>query len=51
MPVSAIGSRAMLDFPDEVNFGMCPVKSSTSKTLLVRNVGEREARFTLQAQK
>ena len=26
MPVRAIGARAILDFPDEVNFGTCPVK-------------------------
>ena len=26
VPVRAIGARAVLDFPDEVNFGTCPVK-------------------------
>lgn len=26
VPVRAIGARAILDFPDEVNFGTCPVK-------------------------
>lgn len=26
VPVKAIGARAILDFPDEVNFGTCPVK-------------------------
>mgnify|MGYP001791309028 FL=1 len=41
----------MLDFPDEVNFGLCPVKHTSTKTLLVRNVGEKEAKFTLSAQK
>ena len=26
VPVKAIGARAILDFPDEINFGTCPVK-------------------------
>ena len=51
VPVTAIGARAMLDFPDTVNFGICPVKHMSTKTLLVRNVGEKEAKFTLSAKK
>ncbi|XP_033625714.1 hydrocephalus-inducing protein homolog [Asterias rubens] len=47
VPVKAIGARALLDFPDQVNFSTCPVKYSSTKTLLVRNVGNREARFSL----
>lgn len=26
VPVKAIGARGILDFPDEVHFGICPVK-------------------------
>jgi hydrocephalus-inducing protein len=26
VPVKAIGARAILDFPDEINFGTAPVK-------------------------
>ena len=26
VPVKAIGARAILDFPDEISFGTCPVK-------------------------
>lgn len=47
VPVRAIGARAILDFPDAVNFSSCPVKYPTSKTLLVRNIGNREAKFAL----
>ncbi|EDO47363.1 predicted protein, partial [Nematostella vectensis] len=47
VPVKAIGARAILDFPDDINFGGAPVKSTTTKTLLVRNIGNKEARFQL----
>ncbi|XP_046781643.1 hydrocephalus-inducing protein homolog isoform X4 [Gallus gallus] len=45
VPIRAIGARAILDFPDQLNFSVCPVKHSTQRTLLVRNVGNREARY------
>ncbi|XP_072135349.1 hydrocephalus-inducing protein homolog isoform X2 [Mobula birostris] len=48
VPVKAIGARAVLDFPDQINFSVCPVKYNTQRTLLVRNVGNREAKFNLQ---
>ena len=48
IPVTATGSRALLDFPDRVEFGDTPVRYETSKTLLVRNLGEREGRFVLR---
>ena len=51
VPVRAIGARAILDFPDEVTFPVCPVKYCSTKTLLVRNVGNREAKFELKASK
>ncbi|NXT36809.1 HYDIN protein, partial [Pelecanoides urinatrix] len=47
VPIRAIGARAILDFPDQLNFSVCPVKYSTQKTLLVRNVGNREARYCI----
>lgn len=47
VPVRAIGARAILDFPDEVNFGTCPVKYATTRTLFVRNVGNSDAKFQL----
>ncbi|XP_067402985.1 hydrocephalus-inducing protein homolog isoform X1 [Emydura macquarii macquarii] len=50
VPIRAIGARAILDFPDQLNFSICPVKYSTQKTLLVRNIGNREARYRISLQ-
>ncbi|XP_061217731.1 hydrocephalus-inducing protein homolog isoform X3 [Neopsephotus bourkii] len=50
VPIRAIGARAILDFPDQVNFSECPVKFSTQKTLLVRNIGNRKARYSISTQ-
>ncbi|XP_035827636.1 hydrocephalus-inducing protein [Aplysia californica] len=49
VPVRAIGARGILDFPDEIRFPTCPVKYPNTKTLLVRNIGSREAKFSLKA--
>ena len=51
VPVKAIGSRAVLDFPDNIHFPPGPVKYTHSRTYLVRNIGNREAKFTLMAEK
>ncbi|XP_056680687.1 hydrocephalus-inducing protein homolog isoform X2 [Monodelphis domestica] len=48
VPIKARGARAILDFPDELNFGICPVKHKTEKVLLVRNIGNREAVFDIK---
>ncbi|XP_074708612.1 hydrocephalus-inducing protein homolog [Strix uralensis] len=50
VPIRAIGARAILDFPDQLNFSVCPVKYSSQKTLLVRNVGNREARYRISTE-
>ncbi|XP_032925436.1 hydrocephalus-inducing protein homolog isoform X2 [Catharus ustulatus] len=50
VPIRAIGTRALLDFPDQLDFSQCPVKYSTEKTLLVRNTGNREAHYQLSTQ-
>ncbi|KAM6946364.1 hydrocephalus-inducing protein homolog [Aplochiton taeniatus] len=50
VPVHAIGARAILDFPDQVHLPPCPVKGSTQRTMLVRNVGNAPARFQLNTQ-
>ncbi|XP_061325287.1 hydrocephalus-inducing protein homolog [Pezoporus flaviventris] len=47
VPIRAIGARASLDFPEQLNFSNCPVRFSTQKTLLVRNVGNREACYSI----
>jgi len=51
IPIKAIGARAMLDFPDEIIFPLGPVKHLNSRTLLVRNIGNRDATFTLSVTK
>ncbi|KAM9301954.1 hydrocephalus-inducing protein homolog [Gastrophryne carolinensis] len=51
VPVRAIGARAVLDFPDELSFQVCPVKYNSQKTLLVRNIGNRQACFQLLTQR
>ncbi|CAH7062215.1 Hydin [Phodopus roborovskii] len=48
VPVKARGARAILDFPDELNFSTCPVKYSTQKVLLVRNIGNKDSVFHLK---
>ncbi|NXX95861.1 HYDIN protein, partial [Centropus bengalensis] len=50
VPIRAIGARAILDFPDQLNFSVCPVKYRTQKILLVSNVGRREARYCISTQ-
>ncbi|XP_071296358.1 hydrocephalus-inducing protein homolog [Agelaius tricolor] len=50
VPIRAIGPRAILDFPDQVDFSECPVKHSIQKTLLVHNVGNRTAYYQLSTQ-
>ncbi|KAM4638310.1 hydrocephalus-inducing protein homolog [Amazona ochrocephala] len=47
VPIRAIGARAILDFPEQLNFTDCPVRFGTQKTLLVRNVGKREACYSI----
>ncbi|XP_069729710.1 hydrocephalus-inducing protein homolog [Phaenicophaeus curvirostris] len=50
VPIRAVGPRAVLDFPAHLDFSICPVKYSTQKTLLIRNVGNREARYCISTQ-
>lgn len=54
VPIKCIGSRAILDFPDEINFSintLCPVKHLNSKVLLIRNIGNKDAKFQLKVEK
>uniref|UniRef100_A0A8C2Z802 HYDIN/VesB/CFA65-like Ig-like domain-containing protein n=1 Tax=Cyclopterus lumpus TaxID=8103 RepID=A0A8C2Z802_CYCLU len=50
VPVRAIGPRAILDFCDELHLPICPVKATTEKTQMVRNIGNGKARFKLDTQ-
>ena len=49
IPIKCIGARGMIDIPDIIEFGNCPVKMEKSKTLYVRNVGNDVARFSLSS--
>uniref|UniRef100_A0A3B4VD89 HYDIN axonemal central pair apparatus protein n=1 Tax=Seriola dumerili TaxID=41447 RepID=A0A3B4VD89_SERDU len=51
VPVLAIGPRAILDFRDELHLPLCPVKASTQRTQLVRNIGNSKAKFKLHTQR
>ncbi|XP_027261798.1 hydrocephalus-inducing protein homolog isoform X2 [Cricetulus griseus] len=51
VPVKARGARAILDFPDELNFSTCPVKYSTQKILLVQNIGNKDSVFHLKTRR
>ncbi|GMF21897.1 unnamed protein product [Phytophthora lilii] len=48
LPVRVRGRFAALDLPDELEFGICPVKMPTSRVLTVRNVGTRGSSFAFQ---
>jgi hypothetical protein len=48
LPVRVRGRFAALDLPDELEFGLCPVKMPTTRVLTVRNVGTRGSSFAFQ---
>ncbi|XP_063716545.1 hydrocephalus-inducing protein homolog isoform X4 [Symsagittifera roscoffensis] len=51
VPVRCIGARPVLDFPDSVDFGsQCPVRFQSEKTVHVRNIGSKQAKFELDCQ-
>jgi len=47
VPIFARGPRPILDFPDEIVFPVVAVKDCVTKTILVRNVGDRPAEIVL----
>ena len=47
VPIQAIGARALIDFPDNIYFPLAPVKHKSVKTILIRNIGNAEAKFNL----
>lgn len=48
VPIMAIGKRAMIDFPDVLDFGPCPVKFNTEKPVIIRNLGEKTTKWNLE---
>lgn len=47
VPLRAVGKRGLLSFPDAVTFASTPVKSTSAKTIVVRNTGTRASEFRL----
>lgn len=47
VPIRAVGCRAMLDFPDLLDFGQVPVKHPTEKPVMIRNVGEKTTKWKI----
>ncbi|ETV98760.1 hypothetical protein H310_08827 [Aphanomyces invadans] len=45
VPIRARGTFAALSFPDEIDFGSCPVKIKCSKVMTVHNIGTKGAKF------
>jgi hydrocephalus-inducing protein len=45
VPIRARGCRAMLDFPDQLDFGLVPVKFETEKPVMIRNIGEKPTKW------
>lgn len=37
----------MIDFPDQLDFGNCPVKYMTEKPVIIRNLGEKTTKWFL----
>lgn len=48
VPLVAVGKRAMIDFPDILDFGTCPVKYITEKPVIIRNLGEKTTKWFLK---
>jgi len=48
LPIRAIGCRAMVDFPDQLDFGLVPVKYETEKPVMIRNIGEKTTKWQIK---
>lgn len=48
VPIRAVGCRAMLDFPDQLDFGLVPVKHEAEKPVMIRNVGEKTTKWHIK---
>lgn len=45
VPIKAVGKRAMIDFPDSLDFENVPVKYVTEKPVIIRNLGEKTSKW------
>ena len=49
VPLSARGERAVLNFPDRIEFEPTPTRSTSRRTFIVSNIGAKPTRFELFA--
>ncbi|XP_068024510.1 hydrocephalus-inducing protein homolog [Melanerpes formicivorus] len=47
VPIRALPAQPALALPQQLHFPLCPVRHSTQKTLLLHNLGPREAHYSL----
>lgn len=47
VPIRAMGCRAVLDFPDQLDFGLVPVKFNNEKPVILRNIGEKTTKWSI----
>jgi len=47
VPIRAIGCKAVLDFPDSLDFGRVPVKHEIKKPVVISNIGEKATKWQL----
>jgi len=47
VPIRCQGQRAMVSFPDLIDFGICPVKHQSEKPVIIRNVGEKATKWVV----
>ncbi len=48
VPIRAIGCKAVLDFPDALDFGRVPVKYETMKPVVISNIGEKATKWQIK---
>ncbi len=48
VPIRAVGCRAMLDFPDSLDFGLVPVKHTAEKPVMIGNAGEKTTKWHIK---
>ncbi len=46
--IRAVGCRAMIDFPDTLDFGLVPVKHTAEKPAMIRNIGEKTTKWHIK---
>lgn len=48
VPIIAVGNKAMIDFPDQLDFKLVAVKHSMEKPVMIRNIGEKSTKWHLK---